>query len=58
MARRKLEDRSIRKLNKQTNGSYVVTLPIEVVRELKWKDKQKLVVRRNGKKIVIEDWKK
>lgn len=56
MARRKLEDRNIRKLSKRTNGSYAVTLPVEVIRELKWRDKQKLVVRRSGKKIIVEDW--
>jgi antitoxin component of MazEF toxin-antitoxin module len=58
MARRKLEDRNTRKLSKQSNGSYAVTLPIEIVRELKWRDKQKLVVRKSGDKIIIEDWKK
>jgi len=58
MARRKLENRNTRKLSKQTNGSYTVTLPIEIVRELKWRDKQKLVVRKSGDKIIIEDWKK
>lgn len=57
MARRKLEDRNTRKLSKQSNGSYSVTLPIEVVRELKWRDGQKLVVRKSGGKIIVEDWK-
>ncbi len=58
MARRKLEERNMRKLNKKTSGSYSVTLPIEIVRELKWRDKQKLVVKKSGNKIIIEDWKK
>lgn len=57
MSRRKLEDREIRKLSKRTNSTYAVTLPVEIIRELKWKNKQKLVVRRSGKKIIIEDWK-
>jgi len=58
MARRKLEERSTRKLSKRASGSYVITLPIEVIRELKWKNKQKLVVKKSGSKIIIEDWKK
>jgi len=58
MARRKLEDRETRKLSKRTNGSYQVTLPVEIVRELKWRGGQKLVVRKSGDKIIIEDWKK
>jgi len=55
--RRKLEDRNVRKILR--NGdSYAVTLPIEMVRELKWSKKQKVVVRKSGSKIIIEDWKK
>ncbi len=59
MARRKLEDRDIRKLAK--NGpTYFVTLPIESIRELGWKKKQKLVVEldKRRKRIVIKDWDK
>ncbi len=57
MARRKLENRNIRKLSKRNNGTYAVTLPIEMVRDLGWRDKQKLVVEKNGEKIIIKDWK-
>ncbi len=35
-----------------------VTLPIDEIRTLRWREHQKLVVRRVGKKIIIEDWKK
>ena len=58
MARRKLEDRNIRKLQKQSNGSTTIALPADLVREFKWKDKQKVVVRKRGSTLVIEDWKK
>ena len=58
MPRKKLEDRNTRKLSKNSNGSYALTLPIEIVRELRWRDKQKLTVRKSGNKIIIEDWKK
>ena len=57
MGRRKVEDRNTRKLTKHS-ASYTITLPIELVRELKWKHKQKLVVRKSGDKMIIEDWKK
>ena len=57
MARRKLEERNIRKLSKK-GPSYFITLPIEGIRELGWQKGQKLVadvdVKRN--KIVIKDW--
>ena len=58
MARRKLGEQNIRKLQKVGNGSVSVTLPIELVRELKWREKQKVVIRKRGKGLVIEDWKK
>jgi hypothetical protein len=58
MARRKLEERNTRKLSKKSNGSYSVTLPVEAVRDLEWKKGQKLVVRKSGSKIIIEDWEK
>jgi bifunctional DNA-binding transcriptional regulator/antitoxin component of YhaV-PrlF toxin-antitoxin module len=58
MARRKLEERNVRKLIKGTNGSYSITLPIEAIRLLDWQKSQKLVVevdKRRGR-IVIKDW--
>ncbi len=58
MARTKLEDRNERKLQKATNGSYRMTLPIEIIRELGWRDGQKVVVKKRGQGILIEDWKK
>ena len=58
MGRRSVENRNIRKLTKTTRGSAFVRIPIEMVRNLKWRDKQNLVVRQSGKKIIIEDWKK
>jgi hypothetical protein len=59
MARRKLEDRSIRKLTRTGGGKSIsVTLPIEIVRKLAWRDKQKVVVTKLGNGILITDWKK
>jgi antitoxin component of MazEF toxin-antitoxin module len=55
--RRKLVDKNIRKIYKHSS-SYALTLPIEIVKKLKIKEKQKVVVRRSGKKIIIEDWTK
>ena len=47
----------IRKLQKTGNGSIFVTLPIELVRDLKWRDGQKVTVHRRGKELIIKDWK-
>lgn len=58
MSRRKLGQEHIRKIQ-QSNGSYLVALPIELVRKFGWQERQKLVVEEYGKnKIVIRDWKK
>ena len=57
MGRRKQEN--IRKIQQSgKKGSYHLTLPIRIMRELKWKENQKVIVRRRGKRIIIEDWKK
>jgi len=51
-------NKNIRKLTKLGGKSIGLTLPIEIVRELKWKERQKVVVKKIGRKLIIEDWKK
>lgn len=50
-------EKNVRKLQKQNNGSTTIALPSEILKELKWRDKQKVVVRKRGNTILIEDWK-
>lgn len=47
-----------RKVLKNNQGTYYVSIPKEIVKELKIKDGQKLDVSSKNKKIIIEDWKK
>ncbi|HKK63322.1 MAG TPA: AbrB/MazE/SpoVT family DNA-binding domain-containing protein [Bacteroidales bacterium] len=57
MARRIFEEEHIRSLAKGAGGSsYSVILPKHLIRELGWKEKQKLDVRRYGDGILIKDW--
>lgn len=59
MGRRSIENSNIRKLTKSGGGKSIsVTLPIEYIRELKWKEKQKVVVGKKGRTLIIKDWKK
>jgi len=59
MADKKSEDKNIRKLTKMGGGrSMGLTLPIEIVKELGWKERQKVVVKLKGREIIIKDWKK
>lgn len=58
MARRKITERHIRSLHKTGGGkSYIITIPIEHIYDLGWRSKQKLVVKRYGNGILIQDWK-
>jgi len=57
MGRKKQENYDVRKLNKNGGGSISITLPIDDVRALRWRDGQKVVVTRKGKTFVIQDWK-
>ena len=35
-----------------------ITLPIEIIEKLGWKEHQKVSVKLQGSKLIIEDWKK
>lgn len=54
--RRNTYEKNIRKISKSGN-SFALTLPIDVVRDLGWKEKQKVVATKKGKGILITDWK-
>ena len=48
----------IRKINKTAKRSYSVVLPIEFIKKLKWKERQKVVLSLRGKTITVKDWEK
>ena len=53
---RRGKNKNIRKLTKLGGHSIGVTIPIDMVRKLKWRERQKVVVKKVGKKLIIEDW--
>jgi antitoxin component of MazEF toxin-antitoxin module len=55
MSTRKRKEKHIRKLTR-LGGSLVVSIPVEDIDTLNWREKQKVVVKRDGKKITIKDW--
>lgn len=59
MPRRKLKEKNIRKLTRMGSQgrSLGLTLPIEIVKNFNWRERQKVVVKQVGKKIIIQDWK-
>ncbi len=57
MARRTLKDRNVRKLTRmgRAGSSLGLTIPKELVTELGWKERQKVIVKKSGKKLIVED---
>ncbi len=45
MHRRELENKNVRKIFK-SGDSYAVTLPMELIKELGWRDNQKIEVKK------------
>lgn len=58
MPRRNGTDKNTRKLTKLGRGSIGLTLPIELVRELGWRERQKVVVKKIRGGVQIKDCKK
>ncbi len=52
------KEKDIRTISKTKSGSYFVTIPVEIIRELKLKKGQKVRVNKYGKSILIKDWEK
>lgn len=54
---RNLNEQNVRKIFK-LNQSYSVTLPINDIRNLNWKEGQKVVIKQKGNDLIIKDWTK
>lgn len=46
-----------RKLFKIGKYSYIVSIPRDVIRKLRWQKGQRLELELKGKKVIIKDWK-
>jgi antitoxin component of MazEF toxin-antitoxin module len=58
MANRGSRDKNTRKLYKVGGKSIGLTLPIDLVRKIGWREKQKVTVKRVRGGILVKDWKK
>jgi len=55
MADKKYNQKNIRKITK--NGtSHSVSIPVEFLKKLGWRERQKVVVILKGKTLTIKDW--
>ncbi len=57
MFKKSAGDKNTRKLTKLGGKSIGLTLPIDMVRELGWREKQKVTVKRVRGGLMIKDWK-
>ena len=57
MKKTSIDSRTLRKITRVGGTSYAVTIPIDFIKELQWKSKQKVFVTKEGERIIIEDWK-
>lgn len=56
MGARKVGEQQIRNLTTNSTGTYSVSVPINLIQELRWRRGQRLVVTKQGKKLIIQDW--
>ena len=57
MGTRKASEQPVRNLTVNSTGTYSISLPKSLIQELHWQRGQRLTVARQGKKLVIQDWK-
>jgi antitoxin component of MazEF toxin-antitoxin module len=57
MGARRAGEQEIRNITVNRTGTYQISLPIELVRLLRWQQGQKITVKKQGEKLIIEDWK-
>ncbi len=58
MANKSFEEKSVRKITKVGGKSFSITFPIELIKKLGWREKQKVVVKKSGSGVFVKDWKK
>jgi len=51
-------EKYIRKVVKNGRNSYYINIPKEIIKELKIRERQKLVISKRGKGLSIIDWKR
>ena len=51
------KNEAVRKIGKVGRYSYCITIPKTIVQDLGWRERQKVVVSRDGRSLTIRDWK-
>jgi len=56
MGAKKSGEQSVRVISKNNSGTYQISLPIDLIRQLGWQQHQKIVVKKRGNSLIIVDW--
>ncbi len=57
MGATKSGEEAVRYITQNSTGTYSVSLPIRLIRNISWRKGQKVTIRQQGQKLIIEDWK-
>jgi antitoxin component of MazEF toxin-antitoxin module len=57
MGTRKAGEQEIRNLTTNSSGTYQISIPKQLVSQLKWRAGQKVTVTLVGDRLIVEDWK-
>lgn len=55
MATKEYEYWNERVIQKNSTGTYTITIPVNMVRNLKWRQGQRVIVKEKDKSVVIKD---
>lgn len=58
MGDRTSKNKNVRSVTKIGGKSYGITFPIDLIRKLGWRERQKVTVASKGKKLIVKDWEK
>lgn len=53
---KKYTHKNIHKITKTGRGSYYVVIPRQLMRDLEWRERQKVVIKKVGKGLTVKDW--
>jgi hypothetical protein len=56
MGTRKANEQQIRNITTNSSGTYQISIPKQLIGELKWRQGQRVTVTKLGNKLIIEDW--
>jgi antitoxin component of MazEF toxin-antitoxin module len=54
---RKAGEQEVRNITTNSSGTYQISIPKQLISELKWRSGQKVTVTKLGDKLIVEDWK-